>query len=199
MTKDSGKHDILPADGAIRHRALMPVTMPRQSDRQVRRLGPAAASTALQSAQDERGLMHGASRLPPSTAHSSDPRTLRNLWERRTCSRILRESFGKRRGLCLEPGRRNSAPQILRQDKRTGTFQGQVIGGAQLLPGPAVGTGPYASDIPIGFNGLAGTNRVGPFCRSRTSHCPCLESSEIRDLGPRRGPGNSSTPPATWA
>jgi len=25
MTKDSGKHDILPADGALRHRARMPV------------------------------------------------------------------------------------------------------------------------------------------------------------------------------
>ena len=137
MTKDCGKHDILPADGAIRHRALMPVTMPRPSDRQVRRLGPAAASTALQPARDERGLMHGASRLPPSAAHSSDPRTLRNLWERRTCRRMLRESFWKRRCLCLEPGRRKSAPQILRQDKSTGTIRPHVIDDVEVSEEPS--------------------------------------------------------------
>jgi hypothetical protein len=32
------------------------------------------------------------------------------------------ESFRKRRCLCLEPRRRNSVPQILRQDKSTGTL-----------------------------------------------------------------------------
>jgi hypothetical protein len=164
MTKDSGKHDILPADGAIRHRALMPVTMPRQSDRQVRRLGPAAASTALQSAQDERGLMHGASRLPPSTAHSIDPRTRRNLWERRTCSRMLWESFGKRRCLCLEPGRRNSAPQILRQDKSTGTFGPQVLDDVGVSQGPSFTSRSANPGFLNRYNRFTGT--LGPIaCR----------------------------------
>lgn len=122
MTKDSGKHDILPADGAIRHRALMPVTMPRQSDRQVRLQGPAAASTALQPAQDERGLLHGASRLPPPTAHSSDPRTRKKVRERRSRFKLPWENSCKRRCRCLEAREADSAPQILWQDKSTGTF-----------------------------------------------------------------------------
>ncbi len=158
MTKDSGKHDILPADGAIRHRALMPVTMPRQSDRQVRRLGLAAASTALQPAQDERGLMHGASRLPPPTAHSSDPRTRRNLWKRRTCSRMLWESFWKRRCLCLEPGRRKSAPQILRQDKSTGTFGSHVVDDVEVLQEPSTSSRSSKFNFPRENNGPTGTS-----------------------------------------
>lgn len=50
QTLERGKHDILPATGAIRDRAGMPVTMPRNSDCKVRRQRQTAASSASQTA-----------------------------------------------------------------------------------------------------------------------------------------------------
>jgi len=126
MTKDSGKHDILPADGALRHRARMPVTMPRPSDRQVRRQAPAAAPSALQTGQDERGLMHGASRLHPSAVRPDDPRSRQDSWRRCSVFRLGWRSSCKRRARCLEPRRAHARERILRQDKGTAPSRGMI-------------------------------------------------------------------------
>ena len=68
QTKDDGKHAILPVAGQPDH-AGMPVTLPRESDDNMRRDGSDVVwllqPTDTKQVVDERGRVHGAPELSP--------------------------------------------------------------------------------------------------------------------------------------
>jgi hypothetical protein len=129
QTKDDGKHAILPVAGHPDHAGL-PVTLPRESDSNMRRDGSDVAwllqLTDKKQAVDERGRVHGAPELSPvkellaAEAFRVDYRARserrRCRSSRRTCTRLRGQD--RRRGTAAARALAAQGFRACRSDRR---------------------------------------------------------------------------------
>jgi hypothetical protein len=129
---DDGKHDILPVAGAILDHARMPVTLPRQSDADMRRDGSTTAQTV-----PNLPSMSAEECTAPQDSHTGIGST-RWLNSQRTLSqnRASPDTVESRRRRWPE---REKRPRLRRQDKSAASGRAHGVGriGDSCHPGHA--------------------------------------------------------------